>query len=311
MARLRSGLTVFPPSDRTVLKVLKKEGSKVTVGGPLVVFDEPGSTKRDLAGEYFTADTYFGGALAKGDEVLIEATYNHGYVKDAELEPLVEHEFEPLAVKRTDTALMAEIILDEADAYEKMLAGIAKKGKLGWSSGSATHRVKVSSDGQIERWPLVEGALTPTPCEPRAKAQALKSLSLDAFAKTFLTEAELRAAQAKAAGADESYEAFMDRVRRAVYAGLGDNAWPVETYADRVIVHARLSQVDEYAFYEVPFDLDDDGDVVLAPSADWTRVERVVAYEPVKAALDVNQLFREAPPPSVALDLAGINRLFS
>ncbi|MCY3778915.1 MAG: phage major capsid protein, partial [Chloroflexi bacterium] len=58
------------------------------------------------------------------------------------------------------------------------------QGILSWSSGSLPHLGEVGADGQIKRWPIVEGSLTPTPAEPRltdvrSLKSAYKSLGLD------------------------------------------------------------------------------------------------------------------------------------
>jgi hypothetical protein len=82
-----------------------------------------------------------------------------------------------LKAERTDAGIVAEVILDRRDEYESMLAELADAGKLGWSSGSAPHAVRKGADGEITRWPLIEGSLTPTPAEPRASAVPLKALA--------------------------------------------------------------------------------------------------------------------------------------
>ena len=154
------------------VKVLDETEGEVKVGGPLVVFGG-----EDLEGEFFTPDTYFGAqAKASPDGFVLDAMYNHGIVTSPQLKALAEHEFMPLEASKTDTGIMASIILRERDEYEAMLAEMAKAGKLGWSSGSAPHAVRKSANGEIKRWPLIEGSLTPTPAEARTSAVPLKSL---------------------------------------------------------------------------------------------------------------------------------------
>ena len=66
-----------------------------------------------------------------------------------------------------------------ADDYEAAVYRLGSAGKLGFSSGTAAHMIKVADDGEILRWPIVEMALTPTPCEPRARATAMKALEAE------------------------------------------------------------------------------------------------------------------------------------
>src|SRR5689334_20331145 len=51
--------------------------------------------------------------------------------------------------------------------YVRVVQRLVDKGVLAWSSGSLPHLVEVADDGHIQRWPIVEGSLTPTPAEPR------------------------------------------------------------------------------------------------------------------------------------------------
>ena len=58
---------------------------------------------------------------------------------------------------------------------------LAESGKLGWSSGTASHLVMREQDGaahRVKRWPLgLDASLTHTPAEPRNSVMPLKSLS--------------------------------------------------------------------------------------------------------------------------------------
>lgn len=162
---------------------------KGRVGGYLVTFSKEDGTEKDLAGEYFTAKTYLGPADGNGAEAL----FDHGFPVPAEsfhkegktltkaekeyLAALSELTFAPLKTKRDLVGIWAETVLNLADDYEKRVYSLAKSGKLGWSSGTAGHRVKRTRDGEILSWPILEGSLTPCPCEPRNKAMTMKSLS--------------------------------------------------------------------------------------------------------------------------------------
>ena len=71
--------------------------------------------------------------------------------------------------------------LKAREDYEQAILKMAREGKLGWSSGTATHLVqrekKSNGANEIRKWPLgLDASLTPTPAEPR-NAAAIKSLS--------------------------------------------------------------------------------------------------------------------------------------
>lgn len=173
------------------VKALDDQGR---VGGYLVRFTD--ADNRDLTGEYFTAKTYLGPNEGNG----VESLFDHGFpiepiapdsINEATLKAireLAEHTFSPLKTKRDDIGVWAEIVLDIADDYEKAVFGMVKKGKLGWSSGAASHRVKKADDGQILKWPIAEGSLTPRPAEPLNRAISLKSLGTVKFVS--LSDAE-------------------------------------------------------------------------------------------------------------------------
>lgn len=142
------------------------------VGGYLVRFGS--ASERDTSDEYFTAETYLGPTDGNGSESL----FHHGQPVVKGLEHLADRTFAPISTKRDEIGIWAETVLDMADDYERKVFELAQKGKLGWSSGSAPHRVKKMRDGRITSWPICEGSLTPEPAEPRNKGGILPLKSL-------------------------------------------------------------------------------------------------------------------------------------
>lgn len=136
------------------------------VGGYLVRFSGPNDP--DLVGDFFTKDTDFG--TARESPVL----YHHGQdatIKSARL----GHG----TLKVDGVGVWLEGQLELRNEYEEAIFEMAKQGKLGWSSGTASHLVEREAVGKswfIKSWPLgLDASLTPTPCEPRTKAIPLKS----------------------------------------------------------------------------------------------------------------------------------------
>lgn len=140
------------------------------IGGYLVRF----STEKDpdLHGEFFTKSTYFGPRDGDGADML----FHHGIPVKSGLEQLADHIFKPIKTRKDEIGIFAEAALDMANAYEAAVYQLAQAGKLGWSSGTAKYLVKTTDAGEITRWPIIEGSLTPTPAEPRNRARAIKSL---------------------------------------------------------------------------------------------------------------------------------------
>lgn len=136
------------------------------VGGYLVVWGD--STTKDLQGEYFTSKTDFALDWFERRPML----YHHGLdgnMKTASV-GTIDH------LKVDDIGIWAEAQLDMHKRYVDAVHKLVKQGALNWSSGSLAHLVEVDEDGQIKRWPLIEGSLTPTPAEPRnTDVKAIKS----------------------------------------------------------------------------------------------------------------------------------------
>lgn len=139
------------------------------VKGYLVRFGDEKAT--DLEGDYFTNQTDFGFPAKASNRVPLNLYYHHG------MDPAVGRKAIGTGfVKMTDEGLWYEAQIDMADEYGKMIARLAKAGKLGFSSGSAGHMVERESKGiahQITRWPIAEASVTPTPAEPRNVAKSL------------------------------------------------------------------------------------------------------------------------------------------
>jgi len=146
------------------VKALDDEGK---IGGYLVRFST--AADPDLAGDFFTPLTDFGNA--KSSPIL----YHHGLDKTLKARSLGLGD-----LKTDDVGVWLEGQLNLRDDYEQAIFEMAKQGKLGWSSGTASHLVQrkaVGKSWEITSWPLgLDASLTPTPCEPRTKAIPLKSI---------------------------------------------------------------------------------------------------------------------------------------
>jgi HK97 family phage major capsid protein len=150
------------------------------IGGYLVRFSS--AADPDLAGDFFTAKTDFG--AQKSSPIL----YHHGLDKSLKARMLGVGE-----IKTDDVGVWLEGQLSLRDEYEQAIFEMAKQGKLGWSSGTASHLVEREAVGKswwIKSWPLgLDASLTPTPCEPRTRAVPLKTYLDSLEAETVTTEA--------------------------------------------------------------------------------------------------------------------------
>ncbi|MBN1563499.1 MAG: phage major capsid protein [Anaerolineae bacterium] len=138
----------------TRVKTLDTQGR---IGGYLLAWGD--ATQRDLQGEYFTPDTELGLDWYPRRPVL----YHHGL--DDELGPVMIGQIEAMQPDATGVWVQAQ--LDLRNRWARVVLDLVERGLLGWSSGSLPHLVEVAADGHIQRWPVVEGSLTPSPAEPR------------------------------------------------------------------------------------------------------------------------------------------------
>jgi len=144
-----------------------KVKGKGIVEGYLVRFGN--STDTDLEKDYFTKQTDFGMEFNNGDYHKLGLYYNHGMDKTLGTKKIGYG-----TIKMTNEGLWYQAQLDMADEYAKMIYELAEKGKLGFSSGAASHMVERTPMGksyEIKRWNLAEASLTPQPAESRNMAE--------------------------------------------------------------------------------------------------------------------------------------------
>lgn len=202
-------------------------------GGYLVRFSTENDP--DLTGDFFTPETDF------DMEFPNKATmyFNHGF------DPVLKRrKFGQAELRKDDVGIWAEGILQERDDYEKRIVELAKAGKLGWSSGTASHLVDRVPEGKawkIISWPLGKDAsLTHTPAEPRNGVMALKSLfpqetinmekeELLAILGDFKTEMVKAASES----ADTAVKKYADELAPEVKAGFAGHVQIVKDEAEQ------------------------------------------------------------------------------
>jgi phage head maturation protease len=139
------------------------------VKGYLVRFGSPDAV--DLEGDWFAPETDFGFPVKAGSRVPLNLYYHHGMDQKVGRKSIGTG-----YVKMDDTGLWYEAQIDLADEYGRMIAKLAKEGKMGFSSGAAGHLVERKSTGaasQITRWPIAEASITPTPAEWRNSVKSI------------------------------------------------------------------------------------------------------------------------------------------
>jgi phage head maturation protease len=140
------------------------------VKGYLVRFGSPNAV--DLEGDWFAPETDFGFPVKAGSRVPLNLYYHHGMDQKVGRKSIGTG-----YVKMDETGLWYEAQIDLADEYGRMIAKLAKEGKMGFSSGAAGHLVERKSTGtasQIVRWPIAEASITPTPAEWRNTVKSIE-----------------------------------------------------------------------------------------------------------------------------------------
>jgi len=110
----------------------------------------------DLVGDTFTPATDFKQEWYSYPPVLYDHTLNQ---PQNELGTVVKME-------QHDYGLWIEAELDRAKEYTEAVLALIEQEVLGFSTGSASHLVRMKGN-MITQWPILEVSLTTTPCEPR------------------------------------------------------------------------------------------------------------------------------------------------
>ena len=180
-SRRRLGVNINP--EKTLLKTIQERQSQVTIGselkalgdgkigGHLILFSD--ETEKDLDGQFFTKDTYYGHNQGNGAETI----FNHRFPMPIKgLDPKTAQEMKamskkflshPLETTIDAIGIFAKTVMDMADEYEKMIYDLVSKGKIKWSAASAAHLIDVAPNGHIKSFVITEGSLTPAPKEFR------------------------------------------------------------------------------------------------------------------------------------------------
>lgn len=163
------------PRDYIIAGKLKSLGNG-KIGGYLVSYGSP--TQRDAQNEFFTPKTDFKLDWYERRPVL----YHHGFgaagVSTIGYITAITPDAKGLWAE-------AELFVDDTDPDVRQWARKAytqtQKGKLFWSSGSAPHLARITDDGEITLWAIVEGSLTPTPAERSGRTSATVRADLAAI----------------------------------------------------------------------------------------------------------------------------------
>jgi len=164
------------PEDETVVAFggeVKALGDGGKFGGYLVRWGNPEDTDISPERDFFTPKTDFDLEFP----AKVTLYWNHGQ------DPILKRrKLGKVELTMDSVGLWAETILQERDEYEKYIREMGEEGKLGWSSGSASHLVERQPAGKsnwIVMWPIIDASMTHVPAEPRNVVVPLKSLSAD------------------------------------------------------------------------------------------------------------------------------------
>lgn len=152
-----------------------KSGAELKINGAniegyLIQFGS--EAERDLDGQFFTPRTFYGYATE------LPVFYHHGFNNETQKTLLgkvsIRKDGKGIFCSGTLTAdAIKDFFEDEvqkAERYAAMIRELGLKSKLGWSSGTAGHTLRIADTGEIRQWVLCEASLTPTPADWRNDA---------------------------------------------------------------------------------------------------------------------------------------------
>ena len=234
------------------IKVLSDSGK---IGGYAIRFGSESDT--DLVGDFFTPDTFFGNTTGN-----LPVYYHHGQDPDIGLKAIGQ----TTDIKVDSVGIWMDAQLDLRDEYEQAIFELAKQGKLGYSTGSASHVVSSEKSGnayKITSWPLVEVSVTPTPAEFRNNISA-----------------KSQPVPVKGLLDGESYNQFLGRVSRAFALAYPEQEdlymWVVDVWDSYAIINRFGSGIGGDFYYRVGYV--QDGGKILVDMESSVKVEREVSW---------------------------------
>jgi hypothetical protein len=163
-----------PASKSLAIKMLREEDGGMIVGGPMCLYTD--ALRKDLQGEYFTAETETWHNVYKSAPAL----FHHG-LDDAVGLSVIGHR---VKAEKRDDGLWVEDWLDTSSKYWSLVRPLLEAEALYYSPGSAPHLVKRADDGRLLSYPIIEDTLTPIPAQHRLRPieqikAAYKAASID------------------------------------------------------------------------------------------------------------------------------------
>lgn len=167
--------------------------------------------QRDLYGEWFTPQTQDMQTIFKAIGKL-PLLYHHAM--DNTLKTDVVGVVDKMGTD--EIGLWVESQMDMANRYRTAIEQMVENKHLGTSSGTLPGARKVSPEGEIERWAIVEVSLTPTPAEPGLVRQHPVALVKAAYDELGLPEPDEVLTQDSGAEEARRREQDVERERLAL-----------------------------------------------------------------------------------------------
>jgi hypothetical protein len=104
-----------------------------------------GADEKDLAGEFFTAETDFGPSLGTGVPTML----NHGRALAPEMDEFAGLLLPAATVRKDSNGLFVETRLDPSDPLHETLLQLISLGALRWSSGTGSQLMMKAGNGEI------------------------------------------------------------------------------------------------------------------------------------------------------------------
>lgn len=158
------------------LKTLGKTDTELRVGNYMVLFGG-----KDLTGEHFTPQTKFDSDYTRTGMLYVDWEHGMDWDEDSPQRDDVLGYVDWKTAKSDERGLWVERVLSRRNEYMQYLEALIEADFVGSSSEAVGKGVRITTDGEIQVWPLKRDALTVTPAEPRMMSEnvisAIKALS--------------------------------------------------------------------------------------------------------------------------------------